>query len=884
MGDVATLRVRLQADLAEIDKMRDKVTHSMRQINSETRTQMREASGSIELIGEQMGVVLPRHLREFVAKLPGVSAAMSAAFNAVAVIALISIVVEAGKKIEEFVKKNSEAAERLRESQEAFGLTVQKTYNSYQQRLLEAGMRTDELRKDHLAALHKQLELIDLQGFDQLEGAFDKLSQSAQKTFDSLKSDWLDTVRTFLTSGSSAAGSSGVAASATRFNTEYQSLLAQGKGTEAQSLLNATQQREEHIYALMDAVIKHRANPASGIAPYAAIDELRKTYGISAGNTFDFQKQYLAQQTYVHSLEAQQNIAAKQRQLTSADKSNARIESSKATASDLLQALETQLSERESSYEHITGNKLPAGQVTAFWAEHVDDFGRTTKEYQQVIDKLNTAAEGVHQQFKLITDTVKKDRQEDARFQLGDRFGDLGGHSILRTSDATDTADQALVRELAISQAKLNEQVTATRTRYELATGAINQHDAAMAMAAAHQQAYAAELTALNTALQKLKTETALTADDAQKNADQQTRLRMQIAQLNAQAQAQSLEDAQATESAMDKVFDHIRSGAQNLDEKIAAIMEHTVDGINDQLVGAMFGDKTNFSKLFESSSRSMAKAFLEWGEGSLMGKKNQTPQDKFKGSVDKFSSAVDKLTSGSGVTSASPATGTAGSSGGGILSSIPGVGGIADSIKNSSIGQWFQQNGGKYLPGAMSDIGGLMTMFSGPQHSKGEGSGVANALSDAGYRHNSLSRWLSGFGQLAQGTGSMMFAGAGGMSGLDKAMMNSNMSSDMASFYSNYVGGLPGFASGGSVYGGVPIMVGETGPEVWTPPTGGHITANRDVSRLNGGGGIHIGNIYGADPAITRQSVAQAIVASQSHAVVKAQAQMMDRQRRTPR
>lgn len=884
MPDIATLRVKLLADLAEIDTMRDKVTRSMRQINSETKTQMREARGSLALFGDTFGVVLPRHLQEFIAKLPGVATAMSAAFNTVALLAFIGVIVEAGKKVEELVSKNREAAEKLREAQEAFGLTVQKVYNSYTAKLLEAGIKADELRHDHIDALHKQLELIDQQGFDQLAGAFDKLSATAKQTFDGLKSDWLDTIRTFYTTGSSAAGSSGVAASATRFSGEYQSLLAQGKGDEAQGLLNSTQQREERIYALMDAVIKHRANPSSGKAPYAAIDELRKTYGINSGNVYDFQKQYEAEQTFVRSLEAQQNIAAAQRKLTADDKRNATVESGKSAASDLLTDLEKQLTNQENSYEFVSGNKLPAGQVLAFWQSHLGDFGKDSKEYEQLIEKVNAAKQEVHQQFAKVAAQAKADWQSDIKGNLDNPFGMLGGKSLFTTSSATDDEHANTVKQMGVEQAKLNEQMKEAATRYAVITGAMSQHDAAVQMAAAHQQAFTTELDALNAQLVKLQNTVTLTADDAQKNADEQLKVRAQIAQLQAQANEQQFADAQATESALDKVYGHIRQGAQDLDTKIAAIMEHTVDGVNDQIVGAMFGDRTNFSRVFEQSSRSMAKAFLEWGEGSLLGKRNQTPQDKFKSSVDKFSAAVDKITTGGGSSSGAASSGIPSASpSGGILSSIPGVSGFADSIKNSSIGQWLSQNGGKYMPGAMSTIGGLMDMFQGPHHTKGAGSGVANALSDAGYKQNGLSRWLSGFGSIAQGAGSMMFAGAGGMGGLDNAMTNSNMSSGMASFFSNFVGGLPGFASGGSVYGGMPIEVGESGPEVWTPPSAGHITPNRDLGGLGANPTYNI-DARGTDPALTRVNVARAIAESNAHAVSQAQSRMVDRQRRIPR
>src|SRR5580692_994350 len=70
-----------------------------------TRAEAAEAKGAIALLGDEIGLRLPRHLRSFVAELPGVASAMSAAFNTIAIVGLISIVVEAGKKVYEFVEK-----------------------------------------------------------------------------------------------------------------------------------------------------------------------------------------------------------------------------------------------------------------------------------------------------------------------------------------------------------------------------------------------------------------------------------------------------------------------------------------------------------------------------------------------------------------------------------------------------------------------------------------------------------------------------------------------------------------------------------------------------------------------------------------------------------
>jgi hypothetical protein len=83
-----------------------------------TRAEMNEARGSIMVLGEEIGIHLPRHVQKFVAGLPGVASAMSAAFNGVAVFAIGMAIFEAGKKVVEFVEKTRNAA---RENARAWG-------------------------------------------------------------------------------------------------------------------------------------------------------------------------------------------------------------------------------------------------------------------------------------------------------------------------------------------------------------------------------------------------------------------------------------------------------------------------------------------------------------------------------------------------------------------------------------------------------------------------------------------------------------------------------------------------------------------------------------------------------------------------------------------
>ena len=74
------------------------------------RQSFSDARGGVMVLGEEIGVHLPRHVQAFVAKLPGVASAMSAAFSTIAVFAIGKALFEAGEKIYEFAKKNEEAA------------------------------------------------------------------------------------------------------------------------------------------------------------------------------------------------------------------------------------------------------------------------------------------------------------------------------------------------------------------------------------------------------------------------------------------------------------------------------------------------------------------------------------------------------------------------------------------------------------------------------------------------------------------------------------------------------------------------------------------------------------------------------------------------------
>jgi hypothetical protein len=120
-----SVKIILAVDSTSYSAALDKAKAQLKQLEggmhsaaATTKHEMTEAKGTIALLGEQIGVQLPRHIRSFIAELPGVASAMSAAFSAVAVVGIGLAIFEAGKKVYEFMEKTREAAEKNAEAWE----------------------------------------------------------------------------------------------------------------------------------------------------------------------------------------------------------------------------------------------------------------------------------------------------------------------------------------------------------------------------------------------------------------------------------------------------------------------------------------------------------------------------------------------------------------------------------------------------------------------------------------------------------------------------------------------------------------------------------------------------------------------------------------------
>lgn len=123
---------------------------------------MYEARGEIGLLGEMFGINLPRHVRSFVAELPGVGIALSAAFQATAVLFLIDALAQAIEKITQW----AEHGEKIAQAWEKYDETIFESSQHMQKELDDTGRKLVEMTQGPLAGLGFALNHIRTTAFE----------------------------------------------------------------------------------------------------------------------------------------------------------------------------------------------------------------------------------------------------------------------------------------------------------------------------------------------------------------------------------------------------------------------------------------------------------------------------------------------------------------------------------------------------------------------------------------------------------------------------------------------------------------------------------------------------------------------------------------------
>jgi hypothetical protein len=97
-----SLRLSLKQFSDDVKKGKNAAGEAAHGMANEFKESTGEAQASLALLSEQVGIHLPRHLRSVIVSIPGLGQALDAAFSSVAVIALLGVIGELVKKLEEY--------------------------------------------------------------------------------------------------------------------------------------------------------------------------------------------------------------------------------------------------------------------------------------------------------------------------------------------------------------------------------------------------------------------------------------------------------------------------------------------------------------------------------------------------------------------------------------------------------------------------------------------------------------------------------------------------------------------------------------------------------------------------------------------------------------
>lgn len=325
MSEVGALIVRLQAETAEFRADMGKVKQDLNDLKGVAGDtgdgmdySMTKARGGIMLLENATGVRMPRALNSLIASIPAVGLAFSTMLPIIGVVAAIAV-------ISKLIDKHNEAktsAENLKTAHVNAGTVAANAFMGLEDKLLQVGIKSDELSGNHLGALKKQLELIDHQSLRELSTEFDRFAKSAEDVFARLKTNMFEF----------GSGSEGAKHSLQEFKNQYQSLLDAKDDKGADNLLNEKIKREEKILALQKQGVELSKHDTTGYSDagvkLAAVMVQLKEYSVGMTD-----KEVESEQALVDVLHNQAKAHELNQKVTGGEKTNAiAIETNKTLA------------------------------------------------------------------------------------------------------------------------------------------------------------------------------------------------------------------------------------------------------------------------------------------------------------------------------------------------------------------------------------------------------------------------------------------------------------------------------------------------------------------------------------------------------------------------
>jgi hypothetical protein len=599
---VQTIAVDFSANTGKLSAGFAKANAETKRFSQEFRAQTREASGSLELLGDELGVRLPRHLRTFVAQLPGVASALSAAFSGIAVIGLANIVLETGEKIADFFKKAKEAADKSKDAWASVHVSITSQNDDLEltkARLQDAIARLEHKPENKLAEAIAEARV----EADKLGKTVDDVVKQISEAVKSQESGSLAQIFLKQTGGTKTAG---VMKTLQDQLNEIDNGYVQGDPTQLR------QQALQQAMAALAPILQQAHNTV----------EQYKRDGTPLDNSSAY-KEYQTSSEAMRNLQgANQNINIQQ-QVDALSNQKDQLDAAKDLAQEQQELQNKQLQALEAQQQQLKNQKEMWGQVwspaddQAFWQAHIAAFTKGSEAYNKVLDNIYQATEERSKQFQTQIKDMLEAQQRAARMDA--EFAE-------QQAKTAQAAAAALTQETAkygVGQARINAQGQLATAQMESQLGQISPHALAQAQAAAHAAEFQEQIQALQQELAELHTNDfgSLSGENTAK----EMQVQLQINEAQSKSSIQAMQDAQnefATtwKGTIASIYDTVIEKAQQTTAQIKQISTQFIDGINTELAKGMTGQKTDFSGVFRNASQSLAKTALEKTEGTALG------------------------------------------------------------------------------------------------------------------------------------------------------------------------------------------------------------------------------------------------------------------------
>jgi hypothetical protein len=298
MSEVGALIIRLQAETAQFREELDKAKAGLEEFgqsggaaSEKLDYSMREARESIMLTGDAIGIHLPAGITRAIASIAPLGAVLETILPVAAIVAGTALIIEALAKL-------GNEAHKAAISQQNAGSAIAENLRGLDDKFLQVGIRIDDLNGNHMAALRKQIRLIDNETLSDLEHEFEVLGKVADAVFTDLKASMIEFGH----------GSEHAKWNLDQYQATYRKLL-DTKGEDAAN--DYLREQLKYEQAILDA--QERINKSLGYKP--SNDEIKQrmddTVLLDKAQVNSTEKELAAQRELVDVLEAQ--IGAKQK-------------------------------------------------------------------------------------------------------------------------------------------------------------------------------------------------------------------------------------------------------------------------------------------------------------------------------------------------------------------------------------------------------------------------------------------------------------------------------------------------------------------------------------------------------------------------------------------